>query len=1854
MAHSICTEDAINQGFKISTDKKEVFALIQCGGNGYTIKSLSPRTAITLSGDFNRDLTVVGGLVNLKENVSVPGRLSVNVSELVLEGALTAPGGLYIKSDKIIEFRSGNISTGDLTIEGKNVVNRVEINSNQFTLKSETITNNEDSIISSNGDIKFIGFNEVTNKGIIRSNKDLTFQGGKVNNFKSTKIFSNGIFRADLASMEDSSTTVARVAALYFVKDRVDFFPGNSILTKDFITKSDHVVVRPESSFQLINSGQFISNTALGMDFSGKVRSQKILSDPEQYLYTLQSFDWAMAPTFQLSGWNSGLTKPSAPGLRFLSTYGKMKAKSFVINSDKELKIKSKDLDLDGTIINRDANILIEAEQAKIKGYISNQNIVDIDAKGKLDIAANIFSDKFFAKADEVTVSADGKIIAKTSAIIASKKDADILGEVMIGADLFAGKKTMQEVSEAFSKLSPAEQSKYRLSIRSEDGDVTFGNDSVLRYLIGDFKGNDKVTRLGNVQGLYATVEGKKIEEGGIVNVISDDYKTDAIKFRGTNKSFHLKINGIKSVTFEKGADVNADTINITRSKDLITEDGSRITGANVLLEADQVKIDGALTALATLGIKGSTLKIGSTANVESSEKAIIDTTDYVGIDGAMKSDIVQITQAKDIVTKDGSKMTGVSIVLNGDRIKINGKIETAKELGLSGQTIDISASGSIDSKGKVIIDSTESIGIDGSVKSDIVNLLNAKELNASSGSRIEGGDVTITADQIKLNGIVSALSNLALTGTNIKVSTSGNIDSKGNLIVDAADSAVIAGNLKAADLLSIKSKQILIDGLVAGMGQVSVNGSDKVKINGSVDSNGNTFITAGELATVDASNIKGENVSLDVDKNLEINGKIISNKKTTIKLAEGDFAKVRGSIDSGGWVAFDGKINSDEVLKLVTGNNGTVSSQGIQVITTEPVIIKRNIESTRGIGIEAKSLEVSSGTTVSGTDVSLKSNEGDLTLKAGSTITGTNSVYIGAKGGDIIREGKLVDGSPVFSSIIAGSGGVQIETDGTYRDQASQTKTSGTLVLYAKSGLVVVPLEYVTQSQRVEKGSFKKRTITTTSTVYYNTTMEATGGVLIQTDGLADVTNLDINSEKKALIGPDNSEISIKRLHNSVNTVTKSAWRNGFKPLGKVIDEGSRMADDAKKITGKVVKLEQNILKTMTRPITKNIPAANKIMDRIYKVQNYSADILTDLINPKKIYKVDTYKRCFDGVKQELVDSIADVQKIKTKVIKSVVARALKNVSTDLANMTVKIDKSLDKGVSYAEAAASFENITRIALVTVATAMGGGPAGAAFANVLADKYIAKTKVTLESAMKSMATGMAAGYASQYVTNLGTAHKLSSTITSMSGQVAGKLGADAANIIVNHTKYTPRDFVTSVLTGGVNGAITANIGIDTAKNRSIDRFMSSTLTAAVTGANTEAIREIVHENRLDLDDVAEASMQNFSRSVVENTVEMGVKTTIPDKLKGIIDLNLHAPVEKPDLATQVAETLQGFKEALPELLEGIEAINEDDIDGESADRTSGPKLSEDQKATLDKFLKDQDKKAQQEFKKKFGVESIEKLSKDQRNSKEFKEYLQCQMDRANGSLGNYQDLQAVVDALNKDDRTPAGLAAKDEATKRVLLQLIKSGGPQAAESFMGKLLLGAAAPIIGVGSIIHDAVAPSELGADDDKSASEYLEDRLAEIKAAKDNVQKPLPQPDLNDPESKLLYKRALEEKNGNAARLAYLNHESEKSQAKYSGSKPKLNYEANPKHKPTASGNASPAPTNPVETLNRSVEFSTNSTRRVAVDPKTGEFVVFAQHEVGKGNYHGYQVKWEELTEAMKSALIKSGQVNHRGKIL
>jgi hypothetical protein len=88
-------------------------------------------------------------------------------------------------------------------------------------------------------------------------------------------------------------------------------------------------------------------------------------------------------------------------------------------------------------------------------------------------------------------------------------------------------------------------------------------------------------------------------------------------------------------------------------------------------------------------------------------------------------------------------------------------------------------------------------------------------------------------------------------------------------------------------------------------------------------------------------------------------------------------------------------------------------------------------------------------------------------------------------------------------------------------------------------------------------------------------------------------------------------------------------------------------------------------------------------------------------------------------------------------------------------------------------------------------------------------------------------------------------------------------------------------------------------------------------------------------------------------------------------------------------------------------------------------------------------------------------------------------------------------------------------------------------------------------------------------------------------------------------------------------------------------------LIYEASPKHGPQQRGKAAPAPKNAQDVLlNRSVPIkSATTTRRVGVDPESGEFSVFDETYLGSGIYHGHARTWSGLSQDMQNALVRAG---------
>jgi hypothetical protein len=98
--------------------------------------------------------------------------------------------------------------------------------------------------------------------------------------------------------------------------------------------------------------------------------------------------------------------------------------------------------------------------------------------------------------------------------------------------------------------------------------------------------------------------------------------------------------------------------------------------------------------------------------------------------------------------------------------------------------------------------------------------------------------------------------------------------------------------------------------------------------------------------------------------------------------------------------------------------------------------------------------------------------------------------------------------------------------------------------------------------------------------------------------------------------------------------------------------------------------------------------------------------------------------------------------------------------------------------------------------------------------------------------------------------------------------------------------------------------------------------------------------------------------------------------------------------------------------------------------------------------------------------------------------------------------------------------------------------------------------------------------------------------------------------------------------------------------------GAAPRLLYESSPKHGDTPRGPISAAPQNGQAALDISIQVKPTSPRRVGIDYETGEIVVFDQTVPGK--FHGHVRPWDQLTTDIQRALINSGMMDRRGRIL
>lgn len=93
-------------------------------------------------------------------------------------------------------------------------------------------------------------------------------------------------------------------------------------------------------------------------------------------------------------------------------------------------------------------------------------------------------------------------------------------------------------------------------------------------------------------------------------------------------------------------------------------------------------------------------------------------------------------------------------------------------------------------------------------------------------------------------------------------------------------------------------------------------------------------------------------------------------------------------------------------------------------------------------------------------------------------------------------------------------------------------------------------------------------------------------------------------------------------------------------------------------------------------------------------------------------------------------------------------------------------------------------------------------------------------------------------------------------------------------------------------------------------------------------------------------------------------------------------------------------------------------------------------------------------------------------------------------------------------------------------------------------------------------------------------------------------------------------------------------------------------LSYESASYHGTTNNAVKNKAPINGQDALDMFFQIKDTSTRRIGVDYKTNEIVIF--DNTINNTYHGHVRSWQELTQEMKNTLIKNGVTDNKGKII
>jgi filamentous hemagglutinin family protein len=520
----------------------------------------------------------------------------------------------------------------------------------------------------------------------------------------------------------------------------------------------------------------------------------------------------------------------------------------------------------------------------------------------------------------------------------------------------------------------------------------------------GDFRNNADLRGIDASQIAYA---------GNLINEVGGIIEAAALNMTSTTRQVQNAgvLRGVESLTFNISAFTNQTTgvviskaVNITTSG-LLTNLGTisaegdlRLTAGTTLTNDGFLQAARAyLTAPTILGQAKGDLRVSG---------VIVATATTAITNAGMMGSLSTISLSAPSITNNGALIGEAGVLLSGTRVTNNGNLTSAMLVSLTGSTL-ISNAGTIASYDRVVFASTtaaenrgaiiadESFSVNGPIFSNIGTsaVVRAKTGAISSARIVNSGEVFLVSsftrrldiDLFQNDGVFATAGSIELSGrdaaSQIGISATGRL--LAGLVPNDAQQILTAGRA-----ININFASLVLNGMLAAGGNISLQGATSLTVNGRVQTQtGALFLTAPTVALGTLADIyAGGSARITATTGFSNAGNLVLGNELQLGLGAGTFSNTK---------LISATATRDFLLAGAFTNTGLFTTAGATSITAASFSNTGQLQSGAGLSVTTTGNILNKGTMAAIGTVALGS--ATTTLDTGSFLTAAQLQIAGA-----------------------------------------------------------------------------------------------------------------------------------------------------------------------------------------------------------------------------------------------------------------------------------------------------------------------------------------------------------------------------------------------------------------------------------------------------------------------------------------------------------------------------------------------------------------------------------------------------------------------------------------------------------------------------------------------------------------------------------------------------------------------------------------------------------------------------------------------------------------------------------------